>query len=46
MLRVGRLLGQELAAMSAEEFTDASAVKKHLCELHGFPVYLQQQDVG
>ena len=42
MLRIWRPSGQELTALSTEEFTDADAVKKHLRELYGFPVYLQQ----
>ena len=42
MLRIWRPSGQELTALSAEEFRDADAVKKHLRELYGFPVYLQQ----
>ncbi|CAE7265982.1 RIPK4, partial [Symbiodinium microadriaticum] len=42
MIRVWRLSGQQLAACSAEEFTDAAALKEHLCKLCGFPVYLQQ----
>ena len=27
---------------TAETFADAAALKEHLCELHGFPVSLQQ----
>ena len=46
MLRVLRPSGQELAAISAEEFTDAGAVKKHLCEQYGFPTYLQKLLLG
>ena len=42
MLTVWRLSGQELAARSAEEFTDAASLKKHLYDLYGFPIYLQQ----
>ena len=42
MLSVCRPSGQELAAISAEEFTNAGSVKKHLCEQYGFPVYLQK----
>ena len=42
MISVWRPSGQELAALRAEEFKDADAVKKHLCDLYGFPVYLQK----
>ena len=42
MLSVCRPSGPELVAISAEEFTNAGSVKKHLCEQCGFPVYLQK----
>lgn len=42
MLRVWGSSGQELAALSAEEFINASAVKQHLSKLHGLPACLQQ----
>ena len=42
MLRVWRPSGQELAVCNAEDFKDAAALKEHLWELCGFPLYLQQ----
>ena len=33
--------GRELATVSAKDFDHTRALKKHLCELCGFPVYLQ-----
>eukprot|EP00439_Symbiodinium_sp_Y106_P057419 s1119_g8.t1 len=42
MLRVWSASGQEFAARSMEQFENAAAVKEFLCEVHGFPVYLQQ----
>ena len=42
MLRVWRPSGQELTALSAEDFKDLAVLKKHLSEQYGFPVYLQK----
>ena len=42
MLRIWRPSGQELATFNAEQFEDAAALKEHVCEHYGFPVYLQQ----
>ena len=41
-LRVARPSGQELAIARAEECQNVAALKRHLRELYGFPVYLQQ----
>ena len=42
MLRIWRPSGQELATFNAEQFEHAAALKEHVCEHYGFPVYLQQ----
>ena len=48
MLRIWRPSGQELAAISADEFPNTFAVKEHLREAHGLPMCVQQllQDGG
>ena len=42
MLRLFRVSGEELAAMSTEDLEDVSALKHHLRSLYGFPLCLQQ----
>eukprot|EP00439_Symbiodinium_sp_Y106_P033844 s3998_g4.t1 len=42
MLHVWRVSGKELATVRAKDFDHTRALKKHLCDLFGFPVYLQQ----
>ena len=42
MPRIWRTSGQELAVENAAVCEDAAALKEYLCEVYGFPVYLQQ----
>ena len=42
MLHIWRPSGEELTAVSSEDFEDVRALKEHLCEVYSFPVYLQQ----
>ncbi|CAE7258385.1 Ankrd17 [Symbiodinium pilosum] len=41
MLRISRMSGDELAAVSLEEARNVLALKQALCRLHHFPVCLQ-----
>ena len=42
MRRVWRTSGQELAVEDAVVCEDVAALKNYLCDIYGFPVYLQQ----
>ena len=42
MLRICKISGQELPAVSAEKIGDIRDLKQKLCILHGFPVCLQK----
>ena len=47
MLRIWRMSGQELPAVSMEEISDVRDLKASLCSLHGFPMCMQQlQHIG
>ena len=42
MLRVRRMSGQELPAVSMEDIRRVWDLKKSLCQLHGFPICMQE----